>query len=207
MPAQQRHRAPAIPCAEPSPPSRPRLAAESRGNAPIHPSFLTSSGTVYNYRSPLHSPLTVEDIAHALAHQCRYGGHAVRFYSYAQHAVLVSRLVPDEDALAALMYDGPKAVLGNVQTALKPLLPDYTDLEARVRVAIYAMVRLPAEPPASIATAALVVRATEHRDVLAPTRHDWPELRGVRPMEAVIEPLAPEAARAAFLARYAELAA
>ncbi len=174
---------------------------------PVHPTFLTQSGHLFHYLTPLHSELTVVDIAHALAHLCRFGGHTKAFYSYAQHAVLVSRLVPAGDALAALFYDAPKAVLGNVQTALKPLLPDYQALEERMLRAVYQKLGLSLPAPPSLRPAALVVRATERRDVLPQSDLHWPELDGVSPLDERIVPLGPEAAREAFLRRHRELTA
>lgn len=175
--------------------------------APIHPTFLTQSGNVFHFASPAHSILTIEDIAHSLAHLCRFGGHTSSFYSFAQHGVMVSRLVPHSDALAALCHDAPKAVLGAVQTSLKPLLPDYRAIEARVLEAVHQRLHLPYPPPASIRPAALIVRATERRDLLPEHHQEWPELAGVRPLAEHIVPLSAEAAREAFLARYHELTA
>ncbi len=185
------------------------LAAKTKDEVspapPVHPTFLTQSGHLFHYLTPLHSELTVVDIAHALGHLCRFGGHTKAFYSYAQHAVLVSRLVPAADALAALFYDAPKAVLGNVQTALKPLLPDYQALEERMLRAMYQKLNLAWPAPPSLRPAALVVRATERRDVLPQSDQHWPELDGISPLDERIVPLAPEAARAAFLRRHQEL--
>ena len=172
---------------------------------PVHPTFLTQSGHVFHFALPGHSMLSVEDIAHSLANLCRFGGHTTPFYSFAQHAVLTSRLVPPGDALAALFHDAPKAVLGNVQTALKPLLPDYCALEARVLQAIHQKLHLPWPVPASIRTAGLVLRATERRDLLPPHELAWPELAGVTPLPGRLVPLPPEVAREAFLQRYHEL--
>lgn len=173
--------------------------------SPVHASFPTVSGHVFHYATPAHSVLTLEDIAHALSNLCRYGGHTRTFYSYAQHAVLVSRLVPPADRLAALLHDAPKAVLGNVQTALKPLLPDYRAMEERVLQAIHQRFGLPWPVPASIHAAALIVRATERRDLMPQHTAAWPELDGIQPLDQPILPMSPDTARRNFFARYRDL--
>lgn len=63
--------------------------------------------------------ICLPDIAHALAHQCRFGGHAAHYYSVAEHAVLVSYYVPTYCAAEALMHDAAEAYYGDVRTPLK----------------------------------------------------------------------------------------
>ena len=75
---------------------------------------------VYPLR-PDEETLCVEDIAHALALTCRFGGHCSEFYSVAQHSCLVSDLCPDGLKLAGLMHDAAEAYLGDVVSPIKPL--------------------------------------------------------------------------------------
>ena len=52
------------------------------------------------------SDIDIEDIAHSLALQCRYGGHVKFHYSVAQHSVILSYNVPKWLAFPALMHSG-----------------------------------------------------------------------------------------------------
>lgn len=85
------------------------------------------SGTFFDFSAPTPEMIHIEDIARALSLQCRFGGHARRFYSVAEHALLVSRLVreaghgPDLQ-FAALHHDSAEAYLGDVTKPLKNLL-------------------------------------------------------------------------------------
>ena len=61
----------------------------------------TFSGLRFWPLDPDPAKILIEDIAHALAHQCRFGGHASKFYSVAEHSVHVSHLCLPDDALGA----------------------------------------------------------------------------------------------------------
>ncbi len=78
------------------------------------------------------SQIVIEDIAHALSHTCRFGGHASKFYSVAEHCVHVSDLLPINLALAGLMHDAPEAYLVDVPRPIKnfPGMQPYRDAEA-----------------------------------------------------------------------------
>src|SRR4051794_24417338 len=84
------------------------------------------TGTLFDFADSRPEMVHVEDIARSLSLQCRFGGFVSRFYSVAEHALLVHRLVRDvagpELAFAALHHDSHEAYLGDIPTPLKKLL-------------------------------------------------------------------------------------
>lgn len=109
----------------------------------------TFSGRYVDTSNPMAETIALEDIAHALAATCRYGGHCQDFYSVAEHAVFcsvraqrmgLSRL----KQLAALHHDDAEAFLGDIPRPLKPLLGErYTILSDRMDSAICRGLDLP----------------------------------------------------------------
>lgn len=88
----------------------------------------TVSGRYINVFEPTPEMICIEDIAHALSMQPRFGGHLPTFYSVAQHSVLVSELV-DSAKLTALMHDASEAYLLDVPRPIKLRLANYKEIE------------------------------------------------------------------------------
>lgn len=96
----------------------------------------THSGKKFFPLDPTYDSICIEDIAHALAHICRYGGHINTHYSVAQHSVLVASCLPKELALTGLLHDATEAYLGDVVRPLKVNLPDYKQIEDNLSIVI-----------------------------------------------------------------------
>ena len=68
------------------------------------PQIRLRSGAWFDLLDPASSDFTIEDIAHGLAHTCRYAGQADGFYSVAEHSILVSKVALGHE-YAALLHD------------------------------------------------------------------------------------------------------
>jgi hypothetical protein len=175
--------------------------------APIHgPTILLSSGRYFSFTKP--SALTVEEVAHALSNLCRFTGHCRQFYSVAQHAVLVSRFMPAEWAYEGLHHDDVEAVVGDMASPLKSLLPAYKLIEADCERTILAGFGIDWADPiakAVVKQADLQALRTEQRDLMPSKGDVWSCLDGIKPWPVRIVPMPPGDAAAAFIERHHEL--
>lgn len=150
--------------------------------------------------------VAIEDIAHGLAYQCRFNGQTSAFYSVAQHSLIVAALVPDELKFAALLHDAAEAYLGDMVKPLKVLLPAFSEIEDNVSQIIGERFGVDLSHHPLIKRADLIALATEKRDLMPYSAEPWTYLAGIEPSSEVIQPMAPEEAKRAFLQRFAALA-
>ena len=177
------------------------------------PLIQTVSGRRINPFAPDPAAIDIGDIAHALANQCRFGGHCRRFYSVAQHSCVVADLAAGRRAdargvLWALLHDAAEAYLGDLPHPVKhnsELGRIYRDAEDALQAAILQRFDLPPTPPPVVAGIDRAVLAAERRALMVPA-WDWPELAGVAAAEVTIDPWSPEQAVREFLERYDRLA-
>lgn len=163
------------------------------------------TGFLVTPTAPATGSLFIEDIAHALAHECRFGGHVREHYSVAQHCVLVSWHVPPRLRLEALLHDAAEAYLKDIPRPFKkdPAMAGYRAVERVFESAIAVRFGLTSWDSPEVKEADLVVCAAEQRDL---TRQ--PErLRDQRAyaFRGSVVPWTPADARATFLRRYADL--
>lgn len=159
--------------------------------------------------------IDIKVIAHALSHICRFTGHTREFYSVAQHAVLCSRVYPEKFAYAKLMHDIAEAVLNDVASPLKRLLPDYKNLEHKNEHALFVRFGLDVNDSnvwSEVKRADMIMLATEKRDLMPPcvegaNKNEWAWLAegGFHPLPGAIKPWGHKRAKCEFLARFYEL--
>jgi hypothetical protein len=92
-------------------------------------SIRTISGQYVNVFEPNPDTLLIEDIAHALSNQCRFGGHLPRFYSVAQHSILCHLVAKEEEKYDALMHDASEAYLLDFPKPIKLEIAQYNEIE------------------------------------------------------------------------------
>jgi 5'-deoxynucleotidase YfbR-like HD superfamily hydrolase len=165
----------------------------------------TYSGRRFTPTNPNPDAIVIQDIAHSLSMQCRFSGHVKKFYSVAQHSVLVSYICNHEDALWGLMHDATEAYLVDVPRPLKRSgkFDAYLEFEATMQIAICKRFNLPGKEPPSVKMADTLLLATEARDLMSPLRSDW--IQPVEPLPFKIDPLGPQEAKNLFMKRFFEL--
>ncbi len=166
----------------------------------------TASGRFFDLLKPEEYEYDIEEIATSLSNLCRYTGHVNKFYSVAEHSVLVSRLLPDKLALAGLLHDASEAFVGDVSSPLKKLLPEYKRIEENIQTAIARYYELEYPYPPEVHEADKRMYWQERQEVANNGVRDqlWhQDLRATRRVSAT--GLAPHMARRMFLARYKEI--
>ncbi|MBZ9943411.1 hypothetical protein LB533_20200 [Mesorhizobium sp. BR1-1-13] len=147
----------------------------------------------------------IEDIAHSLSLQCRYAGHCKRFYSVAEHSVLIANWIwwhgSASDALCGLLHDATEAYLVDMPRPVKRSMHEYRLHEAALWRVIAGRYGLPEVMPAIVHEADNRIIADELVN-MAPmawhTKHD-------DPLDVELQFWTPEQAEAAFLETFVRL--
>lgn len=168
------------------------------------PTITLRSGAEFDLLDPWGSEFTLHDVAHGLAHVCRYAGQCRGFYSVAEHSILVSEVATGCE-LQALMHDAAEAFLGDVTRPLKQLLPEYREIETNVQAAILARFGIESSACSTVKSADLRVLAAEQQQIMPPGTNAWAARSGVSPAPIEVRFLRPEVAYERFLRRYAAL--
>lgn len=163
----------------------------------------TYTGKKFWPLDPRPEDVDIVDIAHALAMQCRFGGHCLRFYPNAEHSVYVSHHC-GADALAGLLHDGSEAYLLDMLSPIKTYMPDYKAAEKRCQAVVYRRFGLPEVTPESVKVADRRLLKTERMQIMAPSAEPW-VIDAEEPLPLTIGGWSPSTAKVAFLDRFEQL--
>lgn len=145
----------------------------------------------------------IEDIAHSLSLQCRYAGHVLRFYSVAEHSVLIARCLRDQygeqTALYGLLHDASEAYLVDVPRPVKPYLTGYKAAEAKVMAAVCERFGMPLDMPPEVHEADERIIADELVNLVP---MDWHARYTGRELGVRLRYWTPDKAREEFLATF-----
>lgn len=161
----------------------------------------TATGKQFWPLDPRPEEVDIVDIAHGLAHICRYGGHCARFYSVAEHSVYVSQALPPALRLYGLLHDASEAYLGDVIRPLKRFIPGYHDLEEAVMVAVCQQIGIHYPMPPQVKEIDDCILHDEMQQIMEPSPADW-RLVG-EPLGIEIQCWRPERAAEKFLEQFA----
>lgn len=177
-------------------------------NAPRKGDWMqTFTGRAFWPMDPRADEIFPADIAHALSMLCRYGGHTNRFYSVAEHCVLLSQVVPPDDALWALLHDATEAYLVDLPRPVKSQLPGYRVAEYDLMAVICDRFDLPSlTMPASVEDADNRILLDERDALLSRPPRPWhQDLQRLEPLGVEIAGWDPPQAEYRYKARLREL--
>ena len=165
----------------------------------------TYSGGIFHPLDPRPEEVLIGDIAHHLSNNCRFVGAVKTHFSIAQHSVIVSSLVPEQDALWGLLHDASEAYLSDISRPVKRFLAGYEELEERLMRVVATKFGLPWPMPDSIRLADDICVCTEQRDLLKPGPGLCECPKGIKLLPDKIKPMSNRNAEQAFLARFYQL--
>lgn len=175
----------------------------------------TFNGNAFDPKIKKINNIEIYDIAHALSNLCRYSGHCRKFYSVAEHSVLVSKIIqklwPEdlEAAWAGLLHDATEAYVGDITTPLKILIPKFIEIEDTIALDIAKKFKIKWNKRTAdrVKFADLAALSTEARLLFENVDH-WVMIKTYEPMNGSLNkkfPLNPEKARELFLKEFRKL--
>lgn len=162
----------------------------------------TYSGRCIYPLDPRPEDIDIIDIAHALSNQCRFSGHCKKFYSIAQHSVLVASMCSAENMLWGLCHDMSEYALVDLPRPLKRSqgFEAYLEAEKNFMKLICQVFSLPEDMPVEVKIADDRMLVTEKLSLLGKSPKPWSD--NYEPYNIKIIPWNPEKAEKEFLSMF-----
>ena len=157
------------------------------------------SGLRLDFLRPDPEAIDIADIAWSLAHICRWTGGVKKFYSVAEHSVLVADHVPDVIAMDGLLHDATEAYMSDIPAPLKEICPFYADTEKKLRKVIANKFGTAHKIPHDVRIADRRMMEQEFRDVVPVDTRPEHQKSVVAPLDANIQFLKPDDAYDLFM--------
>lgn len=93
------------------------------------PVIRTLSGRFINIFDPHPDDILIEDIAHSLSFECRWGNHIPIFHSVAAHSINCCKIAPDNLKFDTLMHDCFEAYGRDLPKPIKDKFKEYSIIE------------------------------------------------------------------------------
>jgi 5'-deoxynucleotidase YfbR-like HD superfamily hydrolase len=169
------------------------------------PWIQTASGKAFSVLNPTENMIDIHDIAHALSNLCRFAGHTRKFYSVAQHSMLVSYKVPTDLELEGLLHDATEAYVTDLPRPIKHsgLVEGFREIEDNIWKVIASKYDLALNHSKEVKEADARALLTEQRDLMGKQVKPWADT--AIPFDHFILPVPPETAREQFIARFNKL--
>lgn len=140
----------------------------------------TANGFMFNLLSPHSDDIHLTDISDALGKICMFGGRCKEYYSAAEHAVILSDIVDEDNAIFALLHDAAVAYTGITSKTVKNKFPAVSAVEDLVNWSILKRFRLTPKLPGQVIEYAKRLRITVKYLLIK---------QDIYKIESVIEPL------------------
>lgn len=169
----------------------------------------TATGKKFWPLDPRAEEVDLQDIAHALSHQCRFAGHVAIPYTVGQHSVIIASMLAqqgyNENTQAlGLMHDASEAYLVDLPRPVKYNVVGYDELEEKLTNVILDFFDIKPTPEDWLAVKAAddSLCMTEARDLMGDPQ-DW--ALKAKPAEFYVIPWHPMAIYPQFMSYANEL--
>jgi uncharacterized protein len=138
--------------------------------------IIVHSGRMFNYSNLDSNVIDIEEIAHHLSIENRFGGATIFPYSVAQHSVIVAKNLPPKYQMLGLLHDAHEAYCKDVNPAIKNKVQSWQEFEDEVQDFVlkgfgYDFFELARAKIVKVMDFRALM--TEKRDLLLPCQEKW----------------------------------